>query len=1105
DGITQVHRDSHEDPLSAPFLSYDQNTRLEGGDDEKARVVSELMMRLDGYIEYSQDRVSGFEIGLRCLPVEGIFPDDYDVDEDPGTQQLLEYDSDGAADDRDALESLQHLSTHWKPEDGDITILPRMYANEISKLTGTDLFARLAEKRYLLLNGDFKRALQKLSNLEPLLGSIKRSMTTESTMANGNILIWPTGVDKCTIEFVRIHHAHPAFSRIIVSQAEQNILQRKLLAEARHHVRGSTYQVPSNLQLQGVFPTKEIHGSKIWDEHTFDSFGSPSNVDPIISTGSTKVDQDRSTVGKPQNSKEARIAEWSNQVVHSADPDVAPEAPVEPAAERRRIVAVDSDSDEDELPVKHTPIPKSVVPDRLPTPPCLLDSYSEHELDFQASLETKQLAQDDFRDGMLPGSPLHSDEQPKHHNPSATVMTLSPFEAVDGEKSNFSPVEARSESPRQASSFPSSDPQAYGFPKRLMRGQRGGENRNRGGRSSRGPSNHCSSPLKSIEAGNSWSEVASPRGQRRGSAQSGRSSGRARGRAHYQVRQNSMPSEEQLIDIETPRPSRPTIPPGFESHFPLMSPPLASQDTIHPPQAIEQPRDRQGSSSSHEISSNAQSRASGDSHIRFSTTGADYCTSYVPKRNVDALRESKLAEMTARLQAGRISNKSTLKNKKAEEEMLPPSHSTMRQQGKNPGKGSSQETKAQKKERLLKAMADSYGDVPTAPVKLSVDRSNAEVISKAKIAQMKKSPAFAREHYDLAEKMQRDKESKKLVHHLKPLFELARRFPGRLDFEAQFGQVLISQAPQISDPPLHSQESWAEIFEPGKSGKAPSPTSFSRIMTTNGADVDRVLELKLPSGKTKVKVWSAPPGPSAVTYEFSCHSRSNEDFLIAINQKGQYQLHKGSITAGMINIHIPNQIWDASFVLMGNLNWIDPPEVLTKSVNTFVDSLYVLPGREKLMMVFRQPSDHEIEIRNLVVRRVSLHRCNLPGCEELQLKITEVKSLLFKKHPQDNNLWQGYENPHDDHKKLMQEGRVHYEMSLIHTGINVALARNESLEIGELTDPETTGKSLVEIQTITLMLDLVVKMVNRLDFVGMSNIGTLYRRQLQEEERQRNL
>lgn len=133
-------------------------------------MVSQLLGRLDGYIEFNHNRVSGFETGLRCRPVPGVFPDNDDfTDEDFGVQKLLEYDSGGDADDEDVLEGLQPMIVDWKPSSGDINIVPRMYANEISKLTGTDLFAKPTEKKYSLLNGDVQLALQKLSNMEPLL------------------------------------------------------------------------------------------------------------------------------------------------------------------------------------------------------------------------------------------------------------------------------------------------------------------------------------------------------------------------------------------------------------------------------------------------------------------------------------------------------------------------------------------------------------------------------------------------------------------------------------------------------------------------------------------------------------------------------------------------------------------------------------------------------------------------------------------------------------------------------------------------------------------------------------------------------------------------
>ncbi|KAK5056123.1 hypothetical protein LTR84_012676 [Exophiala bonariae] len=872
-------KDSHEDPDSAPFLSYDQETRsfvleFHGDSEDKVNVVSQLLYRLDGYIEYNHNRVTGFDEGVPCLPVPGIFLDDDEfMDEEVQTRDLIEYDSGGEAGEageEEVVEAAGLFIVDWKPQHGDINILPRMYANEISRLTGTDLFVKLAEKRYGLMNGDVQLALQKLSNVEPLLESIKRSMMSESIMANSNLLIWPVDVDEAAIELVRLHPGHPGFSRIIVNQADPGTLQRKLLGEIRHHVSGTTYLTPQN--LEGVSPVEEIHGSKIWDGHTFMSFGNPSSLQPIITSTSDHGRKEDKPVAKPQNSNDIRVSEWSNQVVPSADPNVAPEAPpIEVATPVRRRVLLDSDSESD------------------------------------------------GEDGAIISRP----------------STLQPLV------------------------------------------------------------------------------------------------------------KHSLPAAEMSNEI------------------------------------------------------NARSDAS---LISFSEVGSRHESHGIPSMNHDGSVHS--------------SNHHRPQNKKAKEEH-PRLHSTMNQKGRNPGRGGNkqQETKAQRKERLAKAMADAHGDFPAArssqsrpvPVLPSMEKSN-EAISKAKQASLMKKPSLAKDSSQLAEleRKLRYVQAKKLIEQLTPLFEISRRFSGRLSFEAQFGQVLIPQTHKLIDQPLHTQESWTAVF--GPQNPTPSPCTFTKIVTMNGADIDRALETKLPTGldglNKTIKVWSASPGPVGVTYQFSCHSRSSEDFVIAIDQTGQYQLHKGAITAGMVNVHIPSQVWDASFVLTGSLTWIDPPEILVNSVKTFRDSLYVLPGRSKLIMVFRQPSDHEIEIRNLVVRRVSLHQCNLPGYEEMQMKVTEVKSLLFKKHPQDNNLWQAYEKS-DEHSKLMRQGRIHYELSIIHKGINATLMENEYLEIGELT--KTTPESLLDQLSIQSMLDLTVKMVSKLDYMGMSNIGTLYRIQQEAEEQRRNL
>jgi hypothetical protein len=433
----------------------------------------------------------------------------------------------------------------------------------------------------------------------------------------------------------------------------------------------------------------------------------------------------------------------------------------------------------------------------------------------------------------------------------------------------------------------------------------------------------------------------------------------------------------------------------------------------------------------------------------------------------------------------------------------------MHQQGPNPGKGSAlQETKAQRKARLDKAMLEAYGPTPAKPPPKPPASTESQLreMSKWKKQQISKSPAFAEAHVDIIENSLRESQCTKFISLLEPLFEAGRAFSGPLGFEMSFGQVLVSPGPQLVEDRLYDQAGWSALFDSPHSA-SPTLSTFTRILTTNGADVDRALELKGPLGSGEnSKLWHTPrEGPQSVSYEFACQSRSNEDFLIVVDQSGGHQLRKGLVTVGMVNLHVPAQIWDASAILSGHLNWPDPPESLRNSAVAFVKSLYVVPDKEKLTMVFRQPSDHEIKVRNLIVKRVSSHRCLLPGGEDIQLKVTEAKSLFFKVHPQDKNLWQGYEADREDYPNLAHGGRIHYEMSLVHTGINEALAENQQLEIGELTRPQSTGASLLRRPVVRSMLDTTLHVLSKLDFMGMDNFGTLRRLDAETAERRRHL
>jgi hypothetical protein len=82
------------------------------------------------------------------------------------TDHLIKYESD---DEYQGYETLQPDIAYWTPKGGDIRILDDMVKLGIEETTGTSLFAEPAEARYRLNGGEYRTALQKLLNLEPLL------------------------------------------------------------------------------------------------------------------------------------------------------------------------------------------------------------------------------------------------------------------------------------------------------------------------------------------------------------------------------------------------------------------------------------------------------------------------------------------------------------------------------------------------------------------------------------------------------------------------------------------------------------------------------------------------------------------------------------------------------------------------------------------------------------------------------------------------------------------------------------------------------------------------------------------------------------------------
>ena len=285
---------------------------------------------------------------------------------------------------------MQHLTAYWKPKSGNIGILPPMYAKEITRITGSSLFAEVAEKRYRVVHGNFQLALDKLLRLEPLLVRrfichsdhltdldqqeiFERQSAKQSLPATGDLLVWPPNQQDSRLEFVNMVPNHPSFIRVIVNRMEQS-LSRKVLGELRtNHPTTRLFETPPNLQYVDISLTARCQASRIWESQEYSSFGDPESMEPIVTSQATSADN--SDVATKQNPGNARIQAWTSNIVPSANPEIAPEVPVEPVAPTRRRV-IDSDSDDDEL--FHAPS-RPIIPIAATIRPTLPRAISEDE------------------------------------------------------------------------------------------------------------------------------------------------------------------------------------------------------------------------------------------------------------------------------------------------------------------------------------------------------------------------------------------------------------------------------------------------------------------------------------------------------------------------------------------------------------------------------------------------------------------------------------------------------------------------------------------------------------------------------------------------------
>ncbi|KAK2758721.1 hypothetical protein FQN54_003411 [Arachnomyces sp. PD_36] len=208
---------------------------------------------------------------------------------------------------------------------------------------------------------------------------------------------------------------------------------------------------------------------------------------------------------------------------------------------------------------------------------------------------------------------------------------------------------------------------------------------------------------------------------------------------------------------------------------------------------------------------------------------------------------------------------------------------------------------------------------------------------------------------------------------LKPILSAARYFPGPVSLEIQFGAIVIPRLPGDYNGNMFGIKDWNRFFYPSH-GLAPPSTVFMNRLTTSGADVDYILDLKEGRGENAIQYFEEKPSKRDVTYEFHCKTQAGP-IIVNVGDTGEVLVTRADAELGSVNLHFPSQTWDARLVVSSQSEYVSTETDIDRAIQMLVDDLYVPPNKARAKMFTRTPASKELEISKVLLKRTTRHRC----------------------------------------------------------------------------------------------------------------------------------
>ncbi|PYI25721.1 hypothetical protein BP00DRAFT_408865 [Aspergillus indologenus CBS 114.80] len=313
-----------------------------------------------------------------------------------------------------------------------------------------------------------------------------------------------------------------------------------------------------------------------------------------------------------------------------------------------------------------------------------------------------------------------------------------------------------------------------------------------------------------------------------------------------------------------------------------------------------------------------------------------------------------------------------------------------------------------------------------------------------------------------------------------PILDSAACFPGGMNIEMQFGLILVPLLPKSYREETMTADAWTKLFRP-QSGLSAPTTKFIKRLTTFGADIDHIVDIRTSKADGKLRLFEQDYTDYGVSYEFHLRTRSNQVYMIVIDEHGGYSVREPGKKLGGVNFHFPAYTWDANMSVNQVTGFVgDSNPDIEQIAQHLAQSIWVEPDRNLICIYARLPTEMEnkVTLEKVYMKRWTRHRHlqrdeaaaritrepasatvatspdktlnedDINPTSHIFLQITEVQDLLFGKHYNEPEVKRARATAPAD---MVSNGRLWYEVSLVSPAIDSLLNSNADLEVGEPT------------------------------------------------------